>query len=519
MQDSGDNETPEKKPGLAQRLGPILRRPELLVFLPAISLAAYWVGGESIMMMTALGLPLLFATTGAFRGVDDANSALPDALRGLALRQDITKLMDKTLRDAPVTGKSTACFVVQFDDADVLLDRHGRAVQTEVLARSSERLCAALREGDTVARLEGGGFAIALAPLRRVDLEGMVQVSARLQAALAPPISIDAARLYVTCSIGFCLGARSPLPTGASLLDAAQVAADEARRNGPGAIRAYLPGMARKRADRDALRCELEAALDSGHIRPHFQPQICTDTGAISGFEALARWHHAERGLIPPAEFLPAIEDAGLSERLGEVMLYHALAALVRWDEAGLRVPNVGVNFSAAELRNPRLAEKLKWELDRFDLTPDRLCVEILETVIAETDNDVIVHNISALAKLGCGIDLDDFGTGHANITNIRRFAVRRIKIDRSFVKMVDQDREQQKLVSGILSLAERMGLETLGEGVETQGEHAMLAQLGCGHVQGFFFARPMPFDETQDWILQHQSLRPIAPKIGSRTR
>lgn len=510
---------PDEKPQPFRRLGLWLRRPELLVFLPALSLMAFWAGGEAVMMMTALGLPVLFAFAGAFRGSDKIDQGLPDALGGLALRPQISKFLDKTLSDAPITGKTTACFVIQFDDADVLLDRHGRAVQTEVLARSAERLCASLREGDTVARLEGGGFAVALAPIRRIDLEGMVQVAARLQTALAPPISIDAARMYVTCSIGFCLGPRSPLPNGASLIDAAQVAADEACRNGPGAIRAYVPGMARKRADRDAFRGELEIALDEGHIRPHFQPQICTDTGAISGFEALARWHHAERGLIPPAEFLPAIEEAGLSERLGEVMLYHALAALVRWDKAGLHVPNVGVNFSSAELRNPRLAEKLKWELDRFDLTPDRLCIEILETVIAETDNDVIVHNISSLAKLGCGIDLDDFGTGHASITNIRRFAVRRIKIDRSFVTKVDEDREQQKLVSGILSLAERMGLETLAEGVETKGEHAMLAQLGCGHVQGFLFARPMPFEDTQQWIIEQHARRKLPPKIGSRAR
>jgi diguanylate cyclase (GGDEF)-like protein len=500
-------------------LARLLRRPEFLVFLPGMSLIAFWVGGETIMMITALGLPTVFILAGAFRPYDKPESGVPEALSGLSIRPQIVTFMDRVLGDAAITGKSTTCFVVQFDDAEMLLDRHGRAVQTEVLARSAERLCAALREGDIVARLEGGGFAVALAPLRRNDLEGMLQVATRLQAALASPISVDAARLYVTCSIGFCLGSRSPIATGASLIDSAQVAADEALRNGPNAIRAFLPGMARKRADRDAFRGELESALDEGRIQPHFQPQICTDTGQISGFEALARWHHAERGLIPPAEFLPAIEEAGLSERLGEVMLYHALAALVRWDKAGLHIPNVGVNFSAAELRNPRLAEKLKWELDRFDLTPDRLCVEILETVIAENDNDVIVRNISALAKLGCHIDLDDFGTGHASITNIRRFAVHRIKIDRSFVTHVDDDREQQKIVSGILSLAERMGLETLAEGVETQGEHAMLAQLGCGHVQGFLFARPMPFDETLAWIAAQNDRHSTLPKIGSRAR
>jgi len=496
-----------------------LRRPELLVFLPAVTLAAFWIGGETVMILTALGLPMLFAAAGAFRSQLSGSAPLPEGLSGLALRPQIIGTMDAILRDSSVTGLTTACLVVQFDDADVLLDRHGRAAQTEVLARSSERLCSALRDGDTVARLEGGGFAVALAGVRRIDLETMVQLSARLQAAIAPPISLDAIRLYVSCSIGFCLGPRAPMPTGASLLDAAQVAADEARRNGPGAIRAFAPDMARKRSDRDAFRNVLEKALDSGQIRPHFQPQISTDTGAISGFEALARWHHPERGLIPPMEFLPAIEDAGLSERLGEVILYHALAALVRWDKAGLHVPCVAVNFSAAELRNPRLAEKLKWELDRFDLTPNRLSVEILENVVADTENDVIVSNIAAVADMGCGVDLDDFGTGHASITNIRRFAIRRIKIDRSFVTRVDEDREQQKMVSAVLSLAERLGLEALAEGVETPGEHAMLGQLGCGHVQGFLIARPMPFEETHDWIVNHQAKQAKAPRIGHRAR
>ncbi len=497
----------------------LLRRPELMVFLPAVTLAAFWYGGEEALILTALAAPLIFTISGAFRFNDPAKLHMPDGLSGLALRPQVIAMLDKALQDGASGGRMTGCLVVQFDEAGVILDRHGRAAQAEVLLRSAERICCALRGGDTVARLDGGGFAVALAPVRWLDLETMVQLATRLQTSLADPISLDAAKLYVTASVGFCLGARAPDGTGTSLLDAAQVAADEALRNGPSSIRAYAPGMARKRADRDAFREVLEVALDEGQIRPHYQPQISTDTGALSGFEALARWHHPERGVIMPADFLPAVEDAGLSERLGEVILFHALAALVRWDKAGLRVPTVGVNFSAFELRNPRLAEKLKWELDRFDLAPDRLSIEILETVIAETDNDVIVHNIAALARMGCGIDLDDFGTGHASITSIRRFAVRRIKIDRSFVTRVDADREQQKVVSAVLSMAERLGLETLAEGVETQAELSMLGQLGCGHVQGYGIARPMPFEDTADWITKHRAQVIATPKIGHRAR
>lgn len=493
------------------------RRPELMVFLPAATLAAFWLGGERMLVLTALAAPLLFAIGGAFRFSVPGAGGLPDSLNGLAMRPQVVSIMDEVLREAPITGMTTACIVVQFDDMADLLDRQGRAAQTEVLARSAERLCAALRTGDTVARLEGGGFAVVLGRVRRLDLESVVQICARLQSALSAPISLNGGRIYVTSSLGFCLGERSPAPSGAALLDAAQVAADEAMRNGPGAIRAYAPDMTRSRADRDQLRHELETALDEGQIRAHFQPQVSTDTGAISGFEALARWYHPERGLIPPTEFLPAIEDCGLSGRLGEVMVYQALLALSRWDKAGFKVPTVAVNFSKSELRNPSLASKLKWELDRFDLSPDRLTIEILETVVADTDNDVVVANIAAIAQMGCGVDLDDFGTGHASITSIRRFSVRRIKIDRSFVTKVDEDREQQKVVSAILSMAERLGMETLAEGVETQGEHAMLAQLGCGHVQGFGIARPMPADETLDWISRHLSRLAGTPRIGKR--
>ena len=493
-----------------------VRRAEFLVFLPAITLAGFWMGGERVLLLLALGLPLLFAVTGAS---STSSAAHPHGGEdGPTIGRALAALdaMLPTLQDS---GRRTACLVIQFDDLEKLLDRHGRSAQAEVLARCEDRIRGALRMGDLVAHLQGGSFAVVLAPVRRLDLETLVQLSVRLQEAVTAPISLGAAQIYVTCSVGFCIGGRSPEPTGRSLLDAAQIAADEAARHGPGAIRAFSAEMTRKQASRDAMRDQIEAALENGQIRPHFQPQISTDTGEISGFEALARWHHPDRGCLAPSEFLPAVEGGDLTDRLGEVMLFHALTALTDWDRKGLRVPTISVNFSASELRNPRLPERLKWELDRFDLTPDRLTIEILETVIASSENDMVVSNIAALAALGCGVDLDDFGTGHASITTIRRFAVRRLKIDRSFVTKVDQDREQQKLVSAIVSLAERLGLETLAEGVETAAEHAMLSQLGCGHVQGYGLARPMPLDETTDWITRHASRQDRIPRIGLRSR
>jgi len=251
---------------------------------------------------------------------------------------------------------------------------------------------------------------------------------------------------------------------------------------------------------------EVARALENGEIRAWYQPQVSTETGEITGLEALARWQHPERGTISPGAFLPAIAQAGLLDRLGEVMLFQSLTALREWDRAGLEVPGVSVNFSTDELRNPRLYDKVRWELDRFEIAPGRLTVEVLEDVVARSDDDTITRNIAALSRLGCPIDLDDFGIGHASIANIRRFDVNRIKIDRSFITHVDTDRDQQNMVAAILTMADRLGLETLGEGVESHGEHAMLAQLGCSHVQGYSIAKPMPFEDVAEWLSAHRS-------------
>lgn len=496
------------------------QRPEWLLILPAVPLAAYWLGGEFWLIALSLAMPAQVALALASHRADAAAAShAHSGLDGLARRGQIINHLDSILADPAMGRRSAACFVVTLDNEARLVDIHGRGAQTEVLERLAQRLATALREGDLIARLEGGGFAVALGAARRMDIEMAIQLAGRMQSVIAAPFALDATRIYITASVGFCTAQRAPEASGRALLEAAQIAADVAARHGAGSIRSYQPDMARHKADRDASRDELARALEEGQIQAYYQPQISTDTAAITGFESLARWIHPERGPIPPSEFLPLVHELGLSDLLGEVMLRNALRALRAWDEAGLHIGTVAVNFSETELRDPKLAERLKWELDRFQLTPQRLTVEILETVVANTDNDVIARNISALSALGCGIDLDDFGTGHASITSVRRFSVRRLKIDRSFVTRVNEDRDQQKLVAAILSMAEQLGLDTLAEGVETSAEHSMLAQLGCGHVQGFGIARPMPFDETIGWIATFRARRGRLPTIGARAR
>lgn len=488
----------------------VLFSPAAFAFVPALCLAAFWFGGEGALIIITALLPLLYLAAGNL----GRRTALYSATKGILPRRTFEMASAQIYRQAQESGKQAVAIYLLVEDFDKVIEHHGQAAADVVAQRVGQRLQATLREDDKIGQLGDARFAICTAPLSKLDLEVCIQMAGRLQTAIEEPISIGGANVYVSASIGFCLLARAPGPTSTTWLEAAATALQEAVRRGPSCIRSYSDQMRQVTQARAELRDDVITALSSGQIQPWFQPQISTDTGQITGFEALARWTHPVRGMIAPKDFLTAVEQAGQLERLAEVMIYHSFTALKAWDGAGLHVPQVGVNFAGSELNNPKLLDKIEWELDRFDLSPDRLAVEVLETVVAGSADDMITRNINALGKLGCRIDLDDFGTGNASIASIRRFSVSRIKIDRSFVMKADRDQEQQRMISAILTMAERLQIETLAEGVETVGEHVLLAQLGCDHVQGFGIGRPMPFEHTLDWITQHQAKLQNTPMI-----
>lgn len=482
---------------------------QLVALLPVLGVLAYRAVGEVGLICLAAVLPL-GVLAHRLRPARD----VPMAVSGQVIDQ-----LDLALAEVATKGGATGCLMIQFDDPGQLADRLGRARQCELLAASIARLRGTLRPGDVLFPMEDGSLAVTLSTTPRLDAEIMLRIAARLHLMAKKPMTLADGPVQVTCSIGFCHAQQLRHPTGRALLDAAQVAADEAARHRPGAIRGYSDDLARARAERDALRAEFSQAVDRGEIRAWFQPQLSTDSGEVSGIEALVRWNHPDRGLLAPGSFLPAIEGSDLMELLSQTMLTQALAALSEFDRLGLRIPTAAVNFSAQELRDPQLPDRLRWSLDRFGLAPARLTIEVLESVVAGDGDQVIASNISRIAAMGCGVDLDDFGTGNASITAIRRFALNRLKIDRSFVSEVDQNRDQQKLVTAILSLAERLGLETLAEGVETPAEHALLAQLGCGHVQGYVVAKPMPVEELAVWLSSHRDAQRNAIRIGVKAR
>ena len=496
------------------RLARALMRPQLAAFLPAILLAGYWYGGEGVLILFCVLVPLLLLMVGLF----DRQAIVleTDPLTGLGTRGRLIAATDRAFADASAETNAVV-LALEIDDAEDLRAHLGSGGIETVLRRVADRLDGAVRGHDVVSRLDGHRFGILLLPTRGSGMDVAMSASSRFQAAVAEPISIDAASVYASASVGFCLARRAPERSGAKMLEAAELALTEARRLGAGSVRAYSTAMGEVQKVRSGLAANLDRAFDAGEIRPWFQPQVSTETGEVTGFEALARWHHPERGVIPPGEFLSSIEAAGQLERLGETVLFYGLTALRDWQRAGFRIAHLGVNFSGPELRDPRLVERLGWELDRFDLTPDRLAIEILETVVSRDGEDMVTANVAKLAALGCTIDLDDFGTGHASISNIRRFAVSRIKIDRAFVRNCDNDPTQHKMVAAILSLAAQLDLETIAEGVETPAEHARLSELGCTHVQGYGIARPMPYEDTLPWLQTQASRLAETRAFGGR--
>jgi EAL domain-containing protein (putative c-di-GMP-specific phosphodiesterase class I)/GGDEF domain-containing protein len=480
-------------------------------------LAAFWLGGEPMLIIAALGLPVLFVFAGG------NTQAFPSEGKGNQLDLIGTKaaisLLDESLERARAGGLSTAAMLVELSGLDEIAATSGETTAQTMRDLSLSRLRNTLRKEDRAVRLGDSRYLVVLGASVRLDLEALLQLATRLQTAIEEPAMIENAMRYVTSSVGFCGSPRlATNATGKDMMEAAQIALSEASSNGPSAIRAWSENMRAAHLEKNSLKSEIDRALNNGQIQPWFQPQVCTSTGTISGVEALARWIHPERGIVPPAQFLRILEESGRMGRLSEVILQHSLTALRSWDQAGLEIPRVSVNFSDIELRDPRLVERIQWELDRFGLTPNRLGIEVLETVIAGSPEGYVARNIVALGDLGCHMDLDDFGTGHASITALRRFRVHRLKIDRSFVTRVDRDEDQHRMLAAVLGMADRLGLETLAEGVESVGEHALLGQLGCDHVQGFGIARPMPPDQIVTWAKEHAERIAEAQNLGRRS-
>jgi len=483
---------------------------------------AHWVLIGSLSLQLLAGLILVFGVVRPAREQVDAwvmrtaeedrenrFRLLHDALTGMPNAAYFHAYLARVAAGTDRVETQTAVLRVDLDRFKILREALGQRSCDEVLRLAALRIRKALRAGDFAAYLGQDDFVVVASDLD--DANNTAMIATRVQSALSKPFSIPGGARRITCSIGVTL-LSDDRPETDRVLANAEIALAEAQAAGIGHVRYFRSDLREEVERREALFADLVHGLDTGEVVPFFQPQVDM-TGAFCGFEALARWQHPQHGLLEPGDFLDFAEQTDLGERIGELMLTRSLEALRTWDAAGLSVPRVGVNFALAQLCDPKLIEKIKWETERLGIEPERIAIEVLETVLIKSDADMVVRNLRGLASAGYHVELDDFGTGHASIANLRRFMVNRIKIDRSFIVGIEASAEQRILTSSMIAMARALGIGTLAEGVETEAARDALATLGCGSYQGFLVARPMALAESLDWLAAFG-----APAMGSQS-
>ncbi|MGJ5218346.1 sensor domain-containing protein, partial [Bradyrhizobium oligotrophicum] len=408
-----------------------------------------------------------------------------DALTGLPSRSLLRQQTDDKLTKMRRGSEKIAVLVLGLDHFKSINDTLGHGVGDQLLRGVGKRLRSILRQEDIVARLNSDEFAIVQGGLARP--EEAAQLCRRLLQAIADPYLIDGSTVTIGATIGIAL-APTDGDDAEKLLKNADMALARAKKETRGTFSYFESGMDARAQSRRRLEIELREAIQRDVLRPHYQPLIDLATGRITGFEALVRWPHPERGMIPPSEFIPIAEDTGLISALGRTMLRQACSDAAKWpDEV-----SVAVNMSPLQFRAGNVLSLVMDALKQSGLPPSRLELEITETLVLEKSGQVLA-TLHALRALGVRISMDDFGTGYSSLSYLRSFPFDKIKVDQSFIRDLAANREAQAIVRSIVSLGKGLGVTITAEGVETEAELRCLRAEGCHEGQGYLFSRPRP--------------------------
>jgi diguanylate cyclase (GGDEF)-like protein/PAS domain S-box-containing protein len=425
------------------------------------------------------------------------HQAFHDPLTQLANRALLSNRVEharaRSLRD----GKPCAVLLLDLDDFKAINDSLGHSAGDQVLIEVARRLETCVRAGDTAARLGGDEFAVLLEDTP--DAARALEVAQRIAVALRPPVKLDRREAFLTASMGLALS--SPEEGEGEILGNADVALYLAKEKGKGLCETFEPGMRMAVVRRIALEADLRRALDRRELLLHYQPIVDLSTGRPVGAEALLRWQHPERGLLPPLEFIPLAEESGLIVPIGYWVLEEACRGAARWPRRSAPL-HVSVNLSARQLQEPDLVDRVREALRAARLEPSRLILEITESLIM-LETRTIIPRLRALKTLGLRLAIDDFGTGYSSLAYLQNLPVDVLKIDQSFIRgrTPSGSKGLSPLARGIVDLGKAMHLVMVGEGIERPEEADALRVSGCELGQGYHFSRPVPEKDFERFL------------------
>ena len=423
--------------------------------------------------------------------------AYHDGLTGLANRLHLLERLEKMLAGRRSLEHFTV-FCLDLDHFKQVNDTLGHHIGDTLLRAVSDRLRETVRESDLVARTGGDEFVVVQTSTNSEQLAA--NLASRIIEVVGAPYNLFGHHVDIGVSVGIALSGGEISDAG-ELIKRADLALYRAKQDGRGEFRFFEAEMNERLQARRRLERDLRQALSNEEFELYYQPVMCLEHNRVKGVEALIRWHHPERGLVSPGEFIPLVEEIGLAAPLGGWVINQACDDAARWpDEI-----KIAVNVSAAQFRKPGLVETVASALEKTGLNASRLEIEITETALLE-DSETTIRILDQLRELGVRIAMDDFGTGYASLSYLQNFPFDRIKIDRSFVDEVNKDGNAGEIVKAVISLSKGLGMSTTAEGIETREQFDVVKAEGCTDVQGFLISRPRPLGELESAFVEFRS-------------
>jgi diguanylate cyclase (GGDEF)-like protein len=429
-----------------------------------------------------------------------------DALTDLANRVLLNDRLERALGSRIHREQMVAVHHLDLDQFKAVNDTFGHAAGDKLLKIVADRLRGLVRDTDTIARMGGDEFVIVQAPI--ADPAEATSLAQRIISQLSGPYDIDGHQILIGASIGIAVGPGDGLHPD-KLLRNADLALYRAKDDGRGTFRFFEPVMDLQMQTRRIMEQDLRKALPAGEFELYYQPVVNLASNEISGFEALIRWNHPQRGLVSPGTFIPLAEEIGFIVPMGEWVIREACATAARWPGDA----RVAINISAVQFRNPGLMQVIVGALATSGLHPTRLEIEITETVLLQ-NKEATLAVLHQLRALGVRIALDDFGTGYSSLTYLQSFPFDKIKIDRSFVKDITENTGSLNIVRAVAALASGMGMTATAEGVETREQLDSVTSEGCTEMQGFLFSRPLPAHEIERLFLSGHATEQVPDRI-----